>query len=1330
MVSSGSVSANRKASLPVVAYLALASVIGGEVREAVPLVNALPIEAPTSVFSSAAGKGRLTAKGSWQISLLSSASLFSPAGGGLQIGQVQPLLMTQTPDLVLDFNLFDRWYVDARVSPEAGATRYATGYRGAPGETLEEVRIGNNKIGFPDLPFVSLGDGGAYSFGALVRAGGPSFETRALLRYDQADRVHRIFAGSREIAESTQAASAFIRGRWFLLPAVESGLQVFVQSAVGNLVAPGDGTRWRQLGIDEYSLEDGGRVVALSVAATTRVAFAWNTLTSAAFAAASTSEAITIGTSLSAIAFDPTAAPFAYDGTAASGLPAEILSHYALPPTSGELFVRDRASGKTLSQFAVLAKADGSAEVRASDGVTIDPRPFLAEEPSLYSHVPGATTIVFPDLDEFEIVEQSFAATDGIPLDPDAIGSSIQVLRDGIPDTAFEIDRTKNVLVLLRPPSASERIDLSYLKESSQRKSGALSAGIVGLYSPGDILNWGAMTGHLGIPGQGYSDAGQTSPAWAELAIGSSKTVGSLTWKLGTAGRLGYSETSGRYRIDGMEDAGTASSSWWPSGGSTLPSVTNTQVPDPGFDSAWPKLSATLHPQGGISDCLEIAVSPALASGSTVSPAFMRIVDPPPLSSFGTFTFFVHGTAPTGGSLDAASLSITIDDGVAGHQALALTIPLSEFTAGWTRLRYHFASGAITLTVGEGGSESTYYPTIAPSRDSQVTTASRITIALAGLQSGDVVDIDELLLEDPVGSASLDLSGTLRYADSQFGIKLGKIGLLAGLDSSLNVSGGLADQSWGYGDLGAKSTLGPFGLDVGVGIDGSGGTLSGYGRHRVSFAPSWSPLQASDRFAPALGGNGYAKKDSLGIQLGPLGAVSTEATSVFSDDPLSSDPGFLQRTWKLSFGDAAILSATADALENSRSAGHLSTSSAYFDRWYASFQDYDPSAMGSLTQRSLHSSINLLPLFGSPLLSAQVALDGSGVGLGAKGSALDLRLGGDIPLSASARLSPWYARSWMARSVGIDPDLVRFGVSGLDEIAGLGLPWTSIPFAEFLSPDTALGFSRLALGGRYSSSAYSPEVGLKFEREPGLSPWELLIPSLASSSYSRKLTSDGFTILDTDEISSSLVFSALELFGSHGSLPVFSRYADDEYRIGLSSIVDILAGASVSAWSVAQDGMASLFGSGMLRADRLVVSERFSIGRTPSGTTWNLKGGFDLGQGLQRSWMLSVFDLLAGGSSHALGSLPAGLESQWLSSIAGSRPLARRLASFDCSLSSTSGDNPTAFPALTFDESIESRISIPDRLETWTKLALTQSLDSIGNLLLNFAVSLGLTLSF
>ncbi|MEI6875352.1 MAG: hypothetical protein WCL50_09520, partial [Spirochaetota bacterium] len=239
------------------------------------LLATLPAEAPTSIFSArgAKGGGDLLALGSWDLSLLASTELFLPKGGGLNLGQTQPLLFKQTPDLLLSF-LFDRrWFVEARVSPDSSVSRYAAGYLGQAGETLKEVRIGTSGIGLGSIPFVSLGTGGSNSFGGLLKAGSGPFEAAALVRYDQAERVRRLFSGSAEISETIIPIMSYIRGRWFLLgssgPA--GGLTLYVESLTGTVLAA-DGTRWRQLGSDEYSLVGSGSSIELVKPAETRIA--------------------------------------------------------------------------------------------------------------------------------------------------------------------------------------------------------------------------------------------------------------------------------------------------------------------------------------------------------------------------------------------------------------------------------------------------------------------------------------------------------------------------------------------------------------------------------------------------------------------------------------------------------------------------------------------------------------------------------------------------------------------------------------------------------------------------------------------------------------------------------------------------------------------------------------------------------------------------------------------------------------------------------------------------------------------------------------------------
>ncbi|MEI6877256.1 MAG: hypothetical protein WCL50_19250, partial [Spirochaetota bacterium] len=67
----------------------------------------------------------------------------------------------------------------------------------------------------------------------------------------------------------------------------------------------------------------------------------------------------------------------------------------------------------------------------------------------------------------------------------------------------------------------------------------------------------------------------------------------------------------------------------------------------------------------------------------------------------------------------------------------------------------------------------------------------------------------------------------------------------------------------------------------------------------------------------------------------------------------------------------------------------------------------------------------------------------------------------------------------------------------------------------------------------------------------------------------------------------------------------------------------------------------------------------------------------------------------------------------------------------DAEIKGSRQDQAAPLPDLSFSESWETRISVPQRLSSWAKLALGQTRKgSTGDIALSFQVSLGLSLSF
>ena len=97
-------------------------------------------------------KAELLVKGSWTAGLTASAGLKIDGTGSVALGDQQPLLFTQTPDLYISFLLFKKLFAEIRLSPDPSESKYSVGYRGGEGELLQEVRVGNDGIGLPRPP--------------------------------------------------------------------------------------------------------------------------------------------------------------------------------------------------------------------------------------------------------------------------------------------------------------------------------------------------------------------------------------------------------------------------------------------------------------------------------------------------------------------------------------------------------------------------------------------------------------------------------------------------------------------------------------------------------------------------------------------------------------------------------------------------------------------------------------------------------------------------------------------------------------------------------------------------------------------------------------------------------------------------------------------------------------------------------------------------------------------------------------------------------------------------------------------------------------------------
>jgi hypothetical protein len=722
-----------------------------------------PADAPASVFNAKLGKGpdddaELFVNGSWSATLLASLDLQAVPGQSLTLAS-QPLLFTQAPDLSLSFLLYKKIFVEARVADDVTQAKYAAGYRGGKGELLREARIGNDGISFPALPFLSFGNGSYRSFGAAATIASEGFTGKAMVRYDQADRVVKRFVGSTEVVENVISPNTFTTGKYFMTRVAPApNLVLFVKSVAGTYIAD-SGDRYRKLDPGEYSYSAVTGVASLTVPAATRVV---------AYYAGSgvDTDAVTItGVGACDLLYVPPPVP----ATGKLEPKLQILNRYAATasPISAEAFVRNPASGLRDSDFKARIDPAGFVEVTRNDADSpsggLDYRqPFAS---SSYADMAWIYTTDFSvgvntgpaPVFTRTVVVRSFSASATITIDKDFVAGSIEVTRDGLPSYSFSVNADTAVVTLAPPPSAAEEIGISYMKESSERKSGNLAGALGGFWDLGEGQNaWAALGASWSVPGSSFATNARPSPGSVNLTVGERDVQGAFTHNAAIAARYSRDDSTGTYRIEGMEVLGGYSTDFLPDSNTSLAGCSSVETAETQLSSLFPSLMYSLHADGAVQKALKIAAGLVAPTQPVV---YYKVEATPPYASFKTLDFFAKFSSSVG-------LSLTLDDGAPSLNSSAqISLPAGSGNGAWRRYMFHYGNGDVKVYVqdSEGSAPTLLATTTPPVAPSISSTGSRLVITLTGLAASETAWVDEVLLEESVGRAAMLFQGQVVY---------------------------------------------------------------------------------------------------------------------------------------------------------------------------------------------------------------------------------------------------------------------------------------------------------------------------------------------------------------------------------------------------------------------------------------------------------------------------------------------------------------------------------------------------------------------------------------
>lgn len=1275
----------------------------------------LPDEAPSSLFDLTYGsaEAELLVKGSWALGLTATAGLVIDSSGSVSLSQDQPLLFTQTPDLYISFLLFKQFFAEIRMSSDSSESRYSLGYRGGEGAVLKEARAGNDGISFPVLPFLSLGAGSWRSFGlaADLEAGG--FAGKAMLRYDQATRVEKLFVGGTEVTETVLNPTSFVRGRWFVVdlssgPSTAANLELYIESSAGSLLCAQDGLRYRKMAVSEYSYSVTTGHISLASVASTKI-LAWYTGLTGSYS---------VNGRASLLLFDPDNTEGAATPAGYLAAPTLALGRYAVTGSEGsDAYVRDLSTGLVDSAYTVSIDPAGWAEVTYNGIVSPqDPayrQPFVADMDWLYSTILSGDNMdkTYAPSASKAIVLRLYSQSSRITIDTDVVEGSVELTRNGVPDYSFTVDAASGSLSLGVAPGLDEEIRISYLRESADRSSGSLAAGLGGFVDLGEGRRaWTALGLRWSVPGTSYASSGQADPGKIVLTAGEEDTEGPLTHSLALAGQWSTSQASGRYRIDGMESTTTYHLSYRPlSGGGDFTAL---EIKESRLASQWPTLEAGLHSDGSAQKALVIEAS---AAGSLL---LAKYIDAPPVSDLRVLSFMARTT----GLSSSAKLTIELDQGGSASldAELLVTIPASALGLEWRRfvLRYGYGESEVYVQAEEGGSLSSLGSAATASCDLGRSSASRLLVGLDSAALGDAVWVDEILLEEASGSAALLLKGELSYRDKD--LRWGPGGLGRGLSLGSDLSAAWSDYSYLAGGSSLATAFGPVSLGARLRASLSPEGFVARGGHSLGLSSPGLPLKASEIFDSDPATGSFGRKDSLGLGLGKVLSLNLgQATSYAGAS--AGGTGLFSQAWtaKAELG-GNILSASLDA----KSSGYPGTWSGlvgdYGSNWYESLAYLLPVRESEAKLRSLDGLV---------LLSA-----------GTAGEVLKVLLSAsEQPLAASPRrdqtffvkvqlplsfgkdllLAPYYKRTSTRTDLSTSGSILDFAQALGADLLGNSVFWASVPFAELFGDSSTSASAFRDWAGAEGLASYKPELGLVLARSYGSSLLDLVLPSALSLAWFRTYSLASSAQTTGSGLILGVKVQAVNVLGQAGSHPFLPAVESDEYHSSLQVELGMTEGNAVPSLSVVLQNLVTLYGGGS--RDSLDLDNRLSWKRDSAGASWSESLDLSLSLRRERNWLFDLYlhvleaatklqaSPAKGPEALGVGPPKASVTSLWLEGLGRASPLCRTVFSAVVDLSSKETDGSAAALSLSATESVAWKVVAKDLLTLACKASLVET---------------------
>jgi len=574
-----------------------------------------------------------------------------------------------------------------------------------------------------------------------------------------------------------------------------------------------------------------------------------------------------------------------------------------------------------------------------------------------------------------------------------------------------------------------------------------------------------------------------------------------------------------------------------------------------------------------------------------------------PLANYRELSFFVKGPQ---NAKPGETLSFIVASGPdsISNSRLAARIPLSAFMAGqWSKVTIRYqGSGTGVFVEGVKAADAVYRPLSRQINNSEPGT-SYIAILVNPADSmqslvDDSISIDEIILEDPLTLIRVNAGAGVEYSREGTMLSINMIPVLA----DFSVTSALESEIQTEGESSDSRTRASVANRTGAAISFFGVNISG----NFSFTAAedtflWS---ADHKISKALGD--FYIEESFYASPGDNVArhnfnlfYSSDFYAKFAADALY-EFSLLKQKWNLGAGyrsqNDLIPSAafSFEALWTGKS--QISPDDWYGKLWAASWEPLVPDLGEGADSRKTQTQI-VITLKSKPV-GAVVTLDGGSRFTGANSlTILENSSSLDVPLvfdrfSLSFRAGRSFKRHLYFAGYNALDDGEKFFESVGDSFS----VWKVFPGYSLFAPELAdalnsgLDNSPSAEIAQYT--AFTDHFSVNLVLPDVFSLASFIIPSRAALRIERVLERKLDTRADMLNLSGSLGFQAINMFGSMGYRPLFNFYQTDEYTHAIEAAVIIPVNEEVS-WrmqSVAGAGFRGFSGGTLNFLNTLTVN--------------------------------------------------------------------------------------------------------------------------------------------